>query len=106
MSAFGGKADIGLTQSAFDPKRTFGPMSCCHAKMTAGPHFAPVTLPLGRGAESLPGYSRTVGPDRSGGETRAAFASNQHGIVWQYQSGVGGLALPRDGRWRRFHDAR
>src|SRR5262249_13649110 len=58
------------------------------------------------GAESLPGYSRTVGLDRSGGETRAAFASNQHGIVWQYQSGVGGPALPRDGRWRRSHDAR
>src|SRR5215469_7071202 len=62
----------GVGNDATDPKRTFDDE-------------------LG-GAESLPGYSRTVGRDRSGGETRAVFASNQNGIVWQYQSGVGGLA--------------
>src|SRR5262249_10317124 len=48
-------------------------------------------------APSIEADVRTVGPDRSGGETRAAFASNQRGIVWQYQSGVGSLALPRNG---------
>jgi len=51
--------------------------------------------------QDIPGLSGRIDPEAKPGQRR-----NQHGIVWQYQSGVGGLALPRDGRWRQSHDAR